>query len=124
MRKTLVFAILLLITNFTVTACSNAKQQVDVLGKWSVDPGREQYIYEPAGAIFEFKSDGTFTYQEPDDTEPIILFYSPYDADMFVICEVSPCSEEYAAGYAHMEVEGDHLIMIAFDERINLTRIP
>ncbi len=124
MRKALVLAIMPLIVIITLTACGNANQQVDVLGTWSVDPGREQYIYEPAGAIFEFKSDGTFTYQEPDDTEPIILFYAPYDADMFVICEVSPCSKEYAAGYAHMEVEGDHLIMIAWDERINLTRVP
>jgi hypothetical protein len=124
MKKVLFLAIMLLTVIITLTACGNANQQVDVLGKWSVDDGQGERIYEPAGSIFEFKPDGTFSYQEPDDTEAIILYYEPYDADLYIICEVGPCSLEIAAGYAHMEIQEDHLIMIAFDERINLTRIP
>jgi hypothetical protein len=125
MKRSLVVAMtILLFSSLLLAACSITEGKVNIIGKWSVDAGQEARIYEPAGTTFEFKTDGTLLYQTPDSTEPTTDYYIYYDPDLLVICNVQPCTTDVAVGYAHMTFTGNHMVMIAFEELVNLTKVP
>jgi hypothetical protein len=125
MKKSLVVGMMILLfSSLLMAACSITAGKVNIIGKWSVDAGQEARIYEPAGTTFEFKTDGTLLYQAPDDTDPTTYYYIYYDPDLLVICSVEPCTTDGALGYAHMAVSGNHMVMIAFEELVNLTKVP
>ncbi len=125
MKKSLFLGILVLaLAGMLLAACGGKGVNVNVIGKWSVDAGQEDRIYEEAGTTFEFKSDGSMTYLSPSETEPYTYYYSNYDADMLIICETQPCTSDNIMGYAHVAIKGNQLTMIAFEELVTLTRVP
>jgi hypothetical protein len=125
MKKSLILGVLILaMVCMLLAACGGKASNVNVVGKWSVDAGQEDRIYEEAGTTFEFKSDGSMTYLAPSETEPYTYYYSYFDADMLIICSTQPCSGDTAMGYAHVAVKDNQLTMIAFEELVTMTKVP